>query len=149
MKRTLAGMARCALAGCLAVAAGCISTPEKRIQKEPQVFAAFPPEIQAKVRQGEVDMGFTPDMVRLALGAPSRVFTRRTAAGEAEVWIYTDIRYRTDMAPVHAGYWYRGRNGRLYRGYDTSFVDFETREEYPALRLEFTGGKVSAIERQR
>lgn len=39
--------------------------------------------------------------------------------------------------------------GRLYPGTETTFVSVDTREEYPALRLEFEGGKVRAIERSR
>ena len=54
--------AGCCMMG-LVLAAGCLSSPERRIQKAPEVFAAFPPDVQAKVRKGEVDIGFTPDMV--------------------------------------------------------------------------------------
>lgn len=138
-------MAACALW----TAAGCVSTPARRIAKEPDVFAAFPADVQERVRKGEVDVGFTRDMVRLALGAPSRVVTRRAAGGEIEIWLYTSVRYRTETYPVHSSYWYRGRNGRLYHAYDPGFVDVDTREEYPAMRVEFEGGKVRATERTR
>ncbi len=151
-ERRMARSGRWLAGGCvlaLALAAGCLSTPERRIAQAPAVFAAFPPDVQAKVRRGEVDIGFTPDMVRLALGGPSRVLTRRTGAGEVEVWIYTAYRYGTDVQPVLTERWYHGRDGRLYPGSDTTFVSVDTREEYPALRLEFEGGRVRAIERSR
>ena len=133
----------------LILATGCVSTPEQRIQKAPAVFAAFPPDVQAKVRKGEIDIGFTPDMVRLALGAPSRVLARRTGAGEVEVWIYTAYRHGTDVQSVSTEQWYRGRDGRTYLGTEPACVTVDTREEYPVLRLEFEGGKVRAIERPR
>lgn len=141
------------LAGCcilgLVLTAGCLSTPDKRIAKAPEVFAAFPPDIQARVRKGEIDIGFTPDMVRMALGRPSRMLTRKTAAGEIEVWIYTAYRHGTDLQPMATEHWYRASDGRMYLGSDPTFISVDTREEYPLLRLEFESGKVHAIERPR
>ena len=140
--------AGCCMMG-LVLAAGCLSSPERRIQKAPEVFAAFPPDVQAKVRKGEVDIGFTPDMVRLALGGPSRMRTRKTAAGEVEIWIYTVYRYGTGLRPIANEHWYRASDGRMYLGTAPVFISTDTREEYPVLRLEFEGGKVHSIERSR
>lgn len=128
------------------ITAGCVSTPASRIKKEPEIFAAFPPDIQAKVQRGEIAVGFTKDMVRLAKGRPSRISSRITAAGYQEVWTYTGIRHISRMEPVDTGYWYRDRAGRLYRSYDMMWVDYGYNEEFPTLRLEFAEGKVSAIE---
>jgi outer membrane protein assembly factor BamE (lipoprotein component of BamABCDE complex) len=127
--------------------AGCVSTPARRIEREPALFASFPTDVQAKVRRGEVAVGFTRDMVRLALGAPHRVNTRLTEQGAAEVWVYTTLRHVSRYEPVHAGTGYRGRSGRLYRACDLTWMDMSYPVEIPAMRVEFEGGKVKAIER--
>lgn len=129
------------------VVAGCVSTPADRIKKEPRVFASFPPEIQAKVKQGVVEVGFTPDMVRLALGLPRRINTRITEAGQSEIWIYTSVRTVAYYEPMNTGYWYRDRAGRMCRSYDAMWIDRGYTEEFPTLRLEFADNKVKAIER--
>ena len=74
-------------AAALAVA-GCQSTPEKRIAKNEAAFAAMPTDVQAKIRAGEVAVGFTPQQVELAKGKPDRVGKRTTAKGEEQSWIY-------------------------------------------------------------
>ena len=51
--------------------AGC-ATPEKRIQQNQDLFDSFPVAAQARIRGGQIDLGFTPDMVRIALGDPQR-----------------------------------------------------------------------------
>ena len=71
------------------VAAGC-STPESRIAKDQAAFAAYPPPVQERIRAGQVDVGFTAAMVRLALGVPDQVFTRVTDRGTDEIWTYRD-----------------------------------------------------------
>jgi hypothetical protein len=127
--------------------AGCVSTPARRIEKEPGVFASFPPEIQARVQKGEVDIGFTRDMVRLAVGRPDRVHARTTETGQVEIWIYMGSRYISRYEPMDSGYWYRDRAGRMRRAYDTVWVDRGYSEEFPTLRLEFLDNKVKVIER--
>ena len=131
----------------MALCVGCVSTPATRIQQDPETFSRFAPEIQAKVQKGEVDVGFTRDMVRLALGRPQRVYTRTTEAGQVEIWLYMGIRHISRYEPMDSGYWYRDRSGRLRRSYDMLWVDRGYSEEYPTLRLEFLENRVKAIER--
>lgn len=69
--------------------AGC-STPDQRIHKNATAFAAYPPAVQAKIRAGEIEIGYSPEMVVLALGRPDRVYRRQTTEGETEVWYYAD-----------------------------------------------------------
>jgi hypothetical protein len=78
----LISAAFCALA--LAACAG----PQSRVKKHQAQFDSYPPEIQRKVLSGQVDVGFTEQQVSLALGKPDRVYVRKTAAGEQEVWAY-------------------------------------------------------------
>jgi hypothetical protein len=132
--------------GAVLLLAACASTPESRIKKNPELFATFPADAQAKIQKGEVDIGFTPDMVEFAKGKPNRTYSRRTAAGETEVWAYSAYRYSTDRQRVEA----RGRYidaGGKYRTYtDWVWVDVQRQTEYDQLRIEFQNGKVSAIE---
>ncbi|MEI6563125.1 MAG: hypothetical protein WCO42_02320 [bacterium] len=133
----------------LLLVSGCVSTPDSRIKKEPRLFAAFPPDVQAKVQKGDVEVGFTRDMARLALGLPQRLHTRTVETGELEIWIYTNSRFISDYQPMSTGYWYRDRAGRLYRSYDTLWVNRGWYEDYPVLQLEFSGDKLKAIERMK
>lgn len=68
--------------------AGCQSTPQKRIAKNEATFAAMSPEARAAIREGRVEIGFTPVQVELARGKPARVVRRTTAQGEERSWIY-------------------------------------------------------------
>jgi hypothetical protein len=71
----------------LAALAGCAG-PRERIKKHQAEFDAYSPEVQQKIRNGEVDVGFTDRQVALALGRPDRVYSRKTAAADQEVWAY-------------------------------------------------------------
>ena len=137
-----------ALMGVLLLAAGC-ATPEYRIRKNPALFAAFPTNVQANVRSGLVDVGYTPDMVYIALGRPNRVIERTTSEGRFEIWVYTDITYSTEFAPIETTYWYRTHRGDLRLARDWSWIDVQQRHEYEILRVEFKDGKVLALEARK
>src|SRR5215207_4614592 len=66
------------------------STVDSRIAKNRAAFNTWPPAVQDKVVIGQIDIGFTPDQVRVALGEPDRVFSRTTADGTSQVWSYRD-----------------------------------------------------------
>lgn len=74
----------------LAVLIAACASPSKRIKRNQALFDTFPPAVQEKVRQGQVDVGFTADMVLIALGKPDRKYTRKTEAGDTEIWAYVD-----------------------------------------------------------
>ena len=135
--------------GIAALLAGCVSTPESRIARNPGVFTTFPAEAQAKIRQGRIDVGFTRDMVKMALGAPRLIHTRTTAAGETEVWTYMGVTFSTTTQPVGGTYLYRDAAGFERRADGSGWIDVQERTEYPTLRVEFEDGKVKAIERLR
>ena len=128
-----------ALALALALA-GC-STPDSRIEKNSAAFAGYPPAVQAKIRAGEVDVGFTSEMVQMALGKPDRVLRRRSAAGESEVWIYAD-KSPTFSFGVGIGGGGHHSSGGVGVGASTE-GDRDDR-----LRVIFDLGKVSAVERR-
>ena len=111
-----------------------------------EVLASFPAEIQEKVRAGKVDLGFSRDMVSMALGKPQRVYTRRTATGQIEVWAYSGYETHMDRQRVDGHVRVRDAGGAYRTVYDSFWVDVEQRVEYDRLRVEFTGDAVSAVE---
>ncbi|MBI3297148.1 MAG: hypothetical protein HYZ75_03225 [Elusimicrobia bacterium] len=78
---------RALLAVLLAAAAAC-SGPDTRIKRRQAAFDAYPPAVQETIRAGKVEIGFTREQAELALGKPDRRYTRKTAAGEQDVWAY-------------------------------------------------------------
>lgn len=102
------------LSTCAAIAAiliamlGCAS-PESRVKERPRLFASFPVEVQEKVRQGHVEVGFTKDMVLIAQGTPDRRVAQMDATGTVdESWIYTDVYYT--HVPVDRSFYNYYRN---------------------------------------
>ncbi len=79
------GLISIALAGWLA---GCSSTPISRIDSNRALYESWPVDMQSAVLEGKVVNGMTPDMVRMALGAPTRVEPRVGSTTNEETWIY-------------------------------------------------------------
>ncbi len=123
--------------------AGC-ATPDARIKKNQTLFDSLPAQAQAQIREGQVALGFTPEMVRLAIGDPSRRAVRTDSEGRTEVWSYT--RYvAADGFPVYTGYYHRYYPG--YRYYDGGY-DSRRTEAREYFRVEFVDGKVTVVQQQ-
>lgn len=118
--------------------AGCRSTPEKRIAANEAAFAAMPAEVQAAVRAGRVELGFTRQQVELARGRPDRVVTRTTAKGEEQAWIYE--RRRTGFG---FGVGVGGGSGGMGGGVGLSTGG---RGAAVAYVVNFAGGVVASVE---
>lgn len=70
--------------------AGCESTGvTARIQEKRAVYATLAQEQQQMIQSGGLDVGYSPDMVYLAFGKPSRIETKNGADGPVTVWTYT------------------------------------------------------------
>jgi hypothetical protein len=121
--------------------AGCASTPERRITKNDAAFAQWPVAVQEKVRAGQIDLGFTTEQVRTALGEPDRKFARTTNDGTSEIWAYRDDKPRFSFG-IGLGFGGGGRSSTAV-GVGASTSDFRTDER---LHVIFEGGRVSAIE---
>src|SRR5690606_35869112 len=78
------------LFGLVAALAGCAtSTVDSRIAERRELFDSFALDVREKIAAGRVDLGFTPEMVAMALGEPSRTVERRSLNERTEVWYYT------------------------------------------------------------
>ena len=125
--------------------AGC-ATPEKRIQQNQEVFDSFPVAAQARIRGGQIDLGFTPDMVRIALGEPHRQTLRRSADGEVEIWSYFDSTRRYDRQRVDIDGLGVSGPGGLRSVSGSAWINVEQNREYVRTRVEFRNGVAIAIE---
>ena len=123
--------------------AGC-STPATRIAKQPDLFNRLTPEQQTMIREGRVGIGFTPEMVKLALGDPDRVRERTDASGKSEVWSY--ISYEgSDGVLLYRGWYHRGWGAGLYPYY----LDVPGRRERSHDEVVFRDGRVVSIEQEK
>ena len=109
------------------------ATPSDRIAREPQKFASYSSAVQEKIRRGQVDVGFTEDMVLMALGKPDR----RYARGELEVWAWTSNERSAHIRD-------NGRFGSL-GAFSPMAADDQAAIE--TIRAAFKDGKVFSIDR--
>jgi outer membrane protein assembly factor BamE (lipoprotein component of BamABCDE complex) len=126
---------------CLAVLLGaCSTTPANRIEKNRSAFDQYPADVQEKIQAGKVEVGFTPDMVRFALGEPKHRMTHKTDRGEADIWIYVDSKPAISFG---IGIGTGGRHSGGSVGIATSTGG--RRYDGEKARVEFSEGKVIAV----
>ncbi len=118
--------------------AGCQSTPESRIAKKEAVFSSWSAQTQAKIRAGQVEVGFTQQQVELAKGKPDRVGRRTTATGEQVEWVYL-----WDNSGFGFGLGLGAGSGGFGGGAGVSTGGGEPGVK---MRVVFTAGLVSAVE---
>ncbi|HZZ57267.1 MAG TPA: hypothetical protein VFE31_05500 [Opitutaceae bacterium] len=68
--------------------AGCQTFPTDRISAHQAEYNSWPPNVQAEVRQGLVDVGFTERQVWMALGDPQTKTEAGPPGDVTEVWVY-------------------------------------------------------------
>ncbi|AOS43749.1 hypothetical protein Verru16b_00804 [Lacunisphaera limnophila] len=139
------------LASSLGFLAGCQSV-ESRIKEKPEVYAGLDLETQDKIQQGIIDIGFTPDMVYLALGEPSQKRETKTENGRTQTWIYNTYYNRYDgsqMVGYHRRVYYDPylRSYRVH--YRPAFADTYREEVQENIRITFQNGKATVIEQAK
>jgi hypothetical protein len=139
------------LFGILALFTGC-QTVNDRIKEKPEVFANVDKETQDKIKQGIIDIGYTEDMVYLALGAPDQKRESANAAGRTVTWIYNTYYQRYD------GTHFAGYNRRVYYDpylrsyrvyYRPVYAEVYNEEKEERIRIVFKDGKASVIEQSK
>ncbi len=73
------------------------STFDSRVKEKPAAFAGLSPTDQEDIRNGFIKVGFTPEMVYMALAKPERKISG-AAAGE-ETWIYNRVIFADGGSP--------------------------------------------------
>ncbi|MCU0779887.1 MAG: hypothetical protein MUF04_02155 [Akkermansiaceae bacterium] len=131
-------------------AASCVpSTPQARIERNPELFAALAPKDQELVRQGLIAKGMHQDAVFLAWGPPSARLDGFKDGKATERWDYTGS-YPVYTSSFYGGYgpwgWY-GPHAGPYYGY--GWGPAVTYLPYCHSRVWFVDRKVDAWERMR
>jgi hypothetical protein len=139
------------LAASLGFVAGCQSVDD-RIKQKPEVFAAVDKATQDKIKQGIIDLGYSEDMVYLALGVPDQKRESITAAGRSVVWVYNTYYQRYD-GTAFVGYERRVyydpllKTYRVY--YHPAYADAYRNETEERIRVVFKDGKAAVIEQSK
>ena len=82
-----------ALAFCCATTlllSGC-NTAAVRVLTNYETFSKLDPKVRANILRGRVELGYTPEMVRLALGRPNYSSSSAGAKAGREIWSYTGL----------------------------------------------------------
>jgi len=134
----------------MALCHGCLSGTQmraRRIEAERPLFESFSTNVQAAVVSGELAIGFTPAMTRLAWGAPRRVIQRTTETGQAEVWEYVTVQHHTATDRVTVPVTVHAKDGRRVTRYSDVWLNRDSRSEHVVARLEFRDGHLAVIDR--
>lgn len=119
--------------------AGC-STTGSRIRERQALFDSYPEHVQQDLRDGIIQLGYTPEMVFIAFGKPDRKREVVTGDGVAQVWTWW--KSSPGLALGVGGWNYVGGNVGLGTG--LSVGDRARREEKAA--VEFRSGRVHRFE---
>ena len=128
--------------------AGC-STIDSRIREKSAIFAAQEPATQDKIRLGRVEVGFTTDLVYIALGAPDERLFKTSSAGTDETWIYNTY-FQDYMGSARTGYRRyvvidpKTRQPVVF--YEPVYTQIYRDRIEERIRISFQAGKVSSIE---
>lgn len=76
-----------------------------RAQEKSAAYGALKPWQKKYIDKGSVSVGFTPDMVYIAMGNPDKVDQADLPEGKAEMWTYS--RYYPNVDAIHG---YRSAN---------------------------------------
>jgi len=130
----------------LCILSGC-NTPSQRIKQHRDTFETLDSDVQQNVRRGRVEIGYSKEAVRIALGEADRTYRRTTSEAQAEVWSYVRTEYRTTRRKVRGEFRVRDRFRNQMRSVtDDVWVDVQNEIQYEVLRVEFVDGLVSAVE---
>jgi len=116
------------------------STVDSRIARQQELFDGYPPDVQRNIRRGVIEVGYTPEMVTMALGEPDRKVEMQTEDGIAEVWSY-----RRSVPGFGVGMGTGGYVGSGV-GIGTGVSVGEPARSEERARVEFFGGRVARFE---
>lgn len=121
------------------LALSCASV-DSRIAKSQDVFDGYPPEVQAKIRAGEIGVGFSEEQVRMALGEPSRRTQVTSEDAVGEVWTWS-----RSVPGIGIGFGTGSRIGRVGMGTGISVGEGSRSED--EMVVELVNGRVTRFEK--
>lgn len=130
---------------------GC-ETVNDRIKEKPAAFAQADAASQDKIKQGIIDLGFTEDLVYVALGKPDQKRESVGPTGKSVTWIYNTYyqRYEGTAAVGYHRRVYFDPYLKTYRVYYRPVVEeVYTTETEERIRIVFKEGKVAVIEQSK
>jgi outer membrane protein assembly factor BamE (lipoprotein component of BamABCDE complex) len=131
--------------------AGC-STFESRAKERPGVLSSLDGSTQNRLKEGNIAVGDTADMVYIALGEPDSKSTRTDASGTQTTWVYS-TRWDEYQGTVVRGYrrvvLYDRASKRYFITYEPVRTDVYAEREEERLRIDFKDAKVTAIEQTK
>jgi len=137
-------------AAVLVVMVGCAAPVQRRIERNPELFAKLSTEDQGLVRQGRLREGMTKEAVFLAFGRPDRVATGRKGGKDFEKWTYLGQRaVTTQTFGMGFGAWGGGWGGGYCGPYYDPFLmggPVTTYIPYDAASVDFAAGRVTGWE---
>lgn len=126
--------------------ASCVpATPQARIERAPEKFAALSEEHKSLVEQGQITRNMSRDAVYLAWGPPARAFQGSHEGKNTERWDYAGSR------PVYTTNFY-GSYGYGCGPYRRGYYGFGPQVTYIPYRIAsvwFLNNRVDAWERAR
>lgn len=132
----------------LAFLAGC-TTFKDRAKEKAAVFSQLDAATQENLRKGVVEIGYTKDMVYIALGNPDSRRERVSADGKEETWIYSALSTEYQgQSTVGYRRWvtYDPVRKVLWTYYEPVQVSVYEDHLEDRIRITFHGDKVAVIE---
>ncbi len=128
--------------------AGC-STFQRRADERADVFASLDPATQERLKERNLLLGDTEDMVYIALGVPDAKRDQLSAEGSHSVWIYNAYwqEYQGQQLVGYRRQVVRDKDTGRYRVYyEPAHVSVLVPREEERIRVTFENGRVAAIE---
>jgi len=145
-KRSKAPWGLLLLAGACAVYLSGCSTPASRIKENQELFDTYSFQTQDNIEKGNIDIGYTKEMVYMALGKPDRQYRRTTISGITAIWSYTAFYTTKKRQRAEGSFRVKDSTGRYRTVSDSIWVDVDQKHEYEVKRIELEDGIVTAIE---
>lgn len=123
--------------------AGCAGGVADRIAQRQEAFDAYPADVQARIARGQIRLGDDKDAVWMVYGNPSETLRRTDKDGVTEVWIYKILGFSDSVYPTLRPVFVDRFGRRTGTYYIDDTPEYEWKE---ALRVEFTQGRVSAVQ---
>ncbi len=128
--------------------AGC-NTFERRAEEKSDIFVALDEATRERLRERNLLVGDTEDMVYIALGAPDERRVRHSADGSETTWVYNAYwqEYQGQALVGYRRYVVRDpRTGRFQIFYEPVRESVFVPREEERIRVSFRNGRVTAIE---